>query len=48
MVAAVAADEPLTAANMPQPNTLTCSRRPGMPRIQGARPLNMSSERRVR
>ncbi|CFO93511.1 Uncharacterised protein [Bordetella pertussis] len=48
MVAAVAADEPLTAAKIPQPSTLTCTRRPGRRRTQGPSPLNMSSARRVR
>ena len=48
MVAAVAAEDPDTAAKMPQPSTLTCTSRPGRRRTQGARPLNMSSARRVR
>ena len=33
---------------MVQPTTLVCSRPPGSRAIQGARPLNMSSLRRVR
>ena len=48
MVTAVAVDEPETAAKMPEPITFTCSRRPGSRRTQGARPVNMSSDRRVR
>ena len=48
MVAQVAEVEPDTAAKMPQPTTLTCMRRPGSRVSQGARPRNMSSERRVR
>ena len=48
MVAQVAAEEPLTAAKMVQPTMLVWSSRPGSPAIQGARPLNMSSESRVR
>src|SRR3546814_14038178 len=47
-VAQVAADEPDTAAKMAQPMTLVCSRRPGRRFSQGARPLNRSSDRRVR
>ena len=48
MVAQVAADEPDTAAKMVQPMTLVCSSRPGSRSSQGARPLNMSSDSRVR
>ena len=48
MVAQVAADEPDTAANTPQPTTFTCSRRPGSQLSQGASPRNICSERRVR
>jgi hypothetical protein len=48
MVAQVAALEPDTAANTAQPTTLVCSSRPGRLCIQGARPLNMSCESRVR
>ena len=48
MVAHVAALEPDTAAKMVQPMMLVCSRRPGMRESHGARPLNMSSESRVR
>src|SRR3546814_5899342 len=33
---------------MAQPATFTCSRRPGSPSSQGARPLKRSSESRVR
>src|SRR5687768_10995166 len=48
MVAQVAALEPETAAKMVQPMMLVCSRRPGRRESQGASPLNMSSESRVR
>src|SRR6476660_5042142 len=48
MVAQVAALEPLTAAKMVQPMMLVCSSRPGRRESHGARPLNMSSDRRVR
>ena len=48
MVAQVAALDPDTAAKMVQPITLVCSRRPGRPCTQGARPLNMSWLNRVR
>ena len=48
MVAHVAEVDPETAAKMPQPTTLTCMRRPGSRVSQGARPWNMSSDRRVR
>src|SRR3546814_10024264 len=41
-------DLPDTAAKMAQPMTLVCSRRPGRRFSQGARPLNRSSDRRVR
>src|SRR5262245_34410577 len=44
MVAQVAADEPETDPKMPQPSTLTCSRRPGMRPSHGARPRNISSD----
>lgn len=47
-VAQVAADEPETAAKIAQPITLVCSSRPGSRFSQGARPLNRSSDRRVR
>jgi hypothetical protein len=47
-VAQVAADEPETAAKMAQPITLVCSSRPGRRLSQGARPLNRSSDSRVR
>src|SRR5690606_40659500 len=47
-VAQVAALDPDTAAKIVQPRMLVCSRRPGKRFIQGARPLNMSSESRVR
>ncbi len=48
MVAHVAAVDPETAAKMPHPTMFTCMRRPGSRVSQGARPRNMSSERRVR
>ena len=48
IVAQVAAHEPDTAPKIPQPRTLTCSRRPGTHPSQGANPRNISSERRVR
>ena len=44
MVAAVAADEPDTAAKMPQPRMLTCRSRPGTRPSHGARPENISSD----
>ena len=44
----VAAEEPETAAKTVQPTTLVCSNPPGSRASQGARPLNMSSLRRVR
>ncbi len=47
MVAAVAAEEPDTAVNIAQPNTLTCKNRPGM-RPSQARPANISSPSRER
>src|ERR1041385_4066908 len=48
MVAQVAADEPDTAAKMPQPTTFTCTSRPGSHCSQGDRPRNISSDSRVR
>ena len=48
IVAQVAADEPETAAKIPQPRMLMCIRRPGRRVSQGARPVNMSSASRVR
>jgi hypothetical protein len=48
MVAQVAALDPLTAANIAQPATLVCSKRPGSACIHGARPRNMSWLSRVR
>ena len=48
IVAQVAADEPDTAAKMPQPTTLTWISRPGSHCSQGERPRNICSERRVR
>src|SRR6478736_4311564 len=48
MVAQVAAELPDTAAKIVQPMMLVCSRRPGSRSSQGARPLNMSSDSRVR
>src|SRR5690606_28243568 len=46
-VAHVTADEPATAAMMPQPRMFTCSKRPGSQFTHGPSPLNMSSDRRV-
>src|SRR3954467_4596300 len=48
MVAHVAALDPETAAKIVQPMMLVCSKRPGSRESHGARPLNMSSESRVR
>ena len=48
MVAQVAALLPDTAAKMAQPTTFTCNRRPGSDCIHGARPRNMSCDKRVR
>ena len=48
MVTQVAAEDPDTAAKIPHPTTLTWSRRPGRRTSHGARPLNMSSDSRVR
>ena len=48
MVAAVAADEPETAAKIPQLNMLTCSSLPGSLERPGDKPSNKSWERRVR
>src|SRR5215471_5128137 len=48
MVAQVAAEEPETAAKMLQPMMLVCSSLPGTRSSQGASPLNMSSDKRVR
>src|SRR5438105_1740039 len=48
VVAQVAADEPETAAKIVHPMMLVWSRRPGMRSSHGARPLNMSSDSRVR
>ena len=48
MVAAVAADEPETAAKMAQPRILTCNNLPGMRFIHGDRPVNMSCDNRDR
>src|SRR3954467_6996993 len=48
MVAQVAADEPDTAAKIPQPITFTCTSRPGSHCSQGERPRNISSDSRVR
>ena len=47
-VVRVAADEPETAAKMVQPTMLVWSSFPGSGAIQGASPLNMSSDSRVR
>src|SRR5215475_14393459 len=48
MVAQVAADDPDTAAKMVQPMMLVCNSLPGTRSSQGASPLNMSSDNRVR
>src|SRR6478672_3333917 len=48
MVAQVAAEDPDTAAKIVQPMMLVCNRRPGTRSSQGASPLNMSSDKRVR
>src|SRR4249920_1073811 len=48
MVAQVAALDPDTAAKIAQPTTLVCSRRPGRCCTHGARPRNMSLDKRVR
>src|SRR5829696_2804874 len=48
MVAQVAAEEPETAAKIPQPTTFTCMSRPGSHCSHGERPRNICSERRVR
>ena len=47
-VATVAADDPEIAAKMVQPMMFVWSSRPGSRFIQGASPLNRSSDRRVR
>src|SRR2546422_57986 len=48
MVAQVAADEPDTAAKIPQPTTLTCISRPGSHCSHGDRPRNICSDSFVR
>src|SRR6185503_6433183 len=48
IVAQVAADEPDTAAKMPQPMTFTWISRPGSHCSHGDRPRNISSDSRVR
>ena len=48
MVAAVAADDPDTAAKIPQAKTFTCNSCPGRRFIQGDSPVNISSDRRER
>src|SRR5713226_6882168 len=48
MVAQVAAEEPDTAAKIPQPITFTCVSRPGSHCTQGERPRNISSDSLVR
>ncbi len=48
MVAAVAAEEPDTAAKIAHPNTFTCNNLPGNFTSQGASPLNISSDMRLR
>src|SRR3712207_2044419 len=40
--------DPVIAAMTAQPTTLTCSSLPGIQLTHGARPLNMSSDRRDR
>jgi hypothetical protein len=47
-VAQVAADDPDTEPKMPHPRMFTCMRRPGMRFNHGARPSNISRDRRVR
>ncbi|KAJ0337124.1 hypothetical protein COL154_014321, partial [Colletotrichum chrysophilum] len=47
-VVSVAAEEPETAAKTVQPTTLVWRSPPGSLAIHGARPLNMSSDNRVR
>src|SRR5690625_1293746 len=42
MVAVVADEEPLTAAKIPQANTLMCTNPPGKERTHGPNPSNMS------
>jgi len=42
IVAAVAADDPDTAAKIAHPKTLTCNNRPGARPSHGAKPENMS------
>src|SRR5680860_336968 len=44
-VAQVTADEPDTAAIIPQPNTLICSNRPGQRETQGAMPKKRLEDR---
>ena len=46
IVAAVAAEEPETAAKIPQPKMFTCNSRPGQRFIHGERPVNISSDNR--
>src|SRR5688572_16089726 len=48
MVAQVAVEEPETVPKMAQPRMFTCIRRPGSQVSQGARPSNISSDRRER
>src|SRR5664279_350768 len=48
MVAQVAAEDPDTAAKMPQPITFTCVSRPGSHCTQGDKPRNISSDSLVR
>ena len=48
MVAAVAAEDPETAAKIPQLKTLTCNSLPGNPFNNGDNPLNQASDSRLR
>src|SRR5436309_12514244 len=48
MVAQVANEEPETPAKIVQPMMFVCNSRPGTRSSHGARPLNMSSDKRVR
>ena len=48
MVAQVAAEEPETEPNTPQPKMVVCIKRPGMRFSQGRRPSNISSDSLVR
>ena len=48
IVAVVAAEEPETAAKIPQLTTFMCIKRPGNPANQGDKPSNISLANRVR